>query len=116
MRWKKICSLLILLHSCQPVQQGYSFKGLDLKQIKIGKSSKKDIDNLLGSPTFDYDNSYCYIGANATSVMFLRFYRPKYQILCIKFDSKDIVETITNKIKDNIAVNKDKISLKQKLD
>ena len=92
---------VFLLNACSSVHRGYKFEKKDnteeIKEVGVvaemvkKKNTIQEIFNVLGSPTFinsPINDVVCYASADGTRVAFNRFYRPKYDVLCIHFDQK----------------------------
>lgn len=92
---------VFLLNACSSVHRGYKFEKNDstgeikevsaIAEIVKKKNTIQEILEVLGSPTFinaPINDVVCYASADGMRVAFNRFYRPKYDILCIRFDQK----------------------------
>ena len=98
---KSLMLLLVLgcLTACAPTYQwrGNYPRADALAKIQVGKSTKKEVAQVLGAPTYlqQYDGrGWYYIGEETET---LAFYRPqvmKRQVVLITFGPKDVVASI----------------------
>lgn len=82
-----------LFTSCSSVHHGYKFEDGDKETIKSmveKKSNIQDIINKFGSPTFinsPINDLLCYVSVDGQRVPFNRFYKPKYDFVCVQVEN-----------------------------
>ena len=69
-------------------------KNVDFEELKVGKSTKKEIVQLLGSPSttsnFDDEQSWIYISSEFKKFIFLDGSNTDQKILILSFDQKTL--------------------------
>lgn len=98
---KKYLTILLctLLCSCvkQEVYRGYNFDNADFNKIVVGKTTKQELINELGSPTtradFGPDIIY-YVSAKYEKVAFFDPKVVEQRVLAFEFNSKSILSSV----------------------
>lgn len=104
--------LCIFLASCEAVidNRGYNNDNINIAQIKIGKTTTDDVQNLLGSPTtisnfiqpFDKWTAWLYITKKTATTS---FFKPKVLLqktVTVVFDKHGIVRDIKETSSENV--------------
>lgn len=92
---KKVLFLCIglLFASCSNVHHGYKFEDGDkdtIKEMVARHSHIQEIINKFGSPTFinsPINDLLCYVSVDGKRVPFNRFYKPKYDFVCVQVEN-----------------------------
>lgn len=98
---KKLLIILSLLSigACSPTfkNHGYVPSGLELNQLKVGKSSKENVKNLFGSPSsigLVQDDRWFYLYTRIKNFMYRSPEIVERQLVVVTFTSNGLLENI----------------------
>jgi outer membrane protein assembly factor BamE (lipoprotein component of BamABCDE complex) len=99
-----VCAIaLVLMNGCSPTahHHGHTIHMLPLDKVVVGKTSKDDVRQMLGSPSSGSsfrDNAWYYVYDKVQTIAFSKPEIVEQQLICIRFDSNEMVKEVTQDI------------------
>ena len=92
-----LCIIMSMTTGCYHYHYGYYFPEEKQAQIELGKTSKNEVLQLLGTPTFTNEpvnNTLVYASQNSDAYMFIKNSLKTRKIFAYDFDEKNILYRI----------------------
>jgi outer membrane protein assembly factor BamE (lipoprotein component of BamABCDE complex) len=90
---------ILLISGCTVTHNGYSFKNLKKYETIVGKTTKNDIINSLGEPTFKSEKSdtFFYMSQEDSKFLFIRHISVTQKSLILTFNEDGVLKDVKSK-------------------